>query len=460
MNRSVTPPKCGRVIASPAEVLSNTLIKVPLAARFYNWLGPRLLHGAIWSLVGTVISRGLSLASSVFVARWLGKESFGEFGVLQTTVGMFAVFAGFGMGMTATKHVAELRQSNPERAGRLIGLSTWVAWVAGGAMTLVLLLAALPLASRTLAAPRLAPYLRFCAPLALLGSLNGAQLGALTGFEAFKRITQVNVLSAVISFPLVAVGAWKFELDGAVCGLVLGQAATWLITGTALRSEAAKAGVPISYQGMRTEARVLWRFSLPSVVTGVLVMPVNWACAAILVNQPGGYGQMGIFSVASQWRGFVMLVPNTLIGMSLPILANLVGLNDQAGHRRVSSTTILINVGVTALLALGVGLASPLILGFYGTDYQGGSMSIWLLVMSAIPAAYGYANSQVLASHGRMWASAAMLAVWAAILVALSILLVPQWQSEGLAFANLIAQVFYALIQVVYLRKLNHEKSL
>ena len=72
-----------------------------------------MLHGAFWSLLGTVVSRGLSLASSVFVARWLGKESFGEFGVLQTTVGMFAVFAGFGMGLTATKHVAELRQATP-----------------------------------------------------------------------------------------------------------------------------------------------------------------------------------------------------------------------------------------------------------------------------------------------------------------------------------------------------------
>ena len=111
---------------------------------------------------------------------------------------------------------------------------------------------------------------------------------------------------------------------------------------------------------------MLWKFSLPSVFTGVLVMPVNWVCAAILVNQPGGYGELGIFSVANQWRGFVMLVPNTLISMSLPILANMIGTNDLTGHRRVSSTTVLTNVAVTSLLALGVGCASPCILQAYG----------------------------------------------------------------------------------------------
>ena len=61
----------------------------------------------------------------------------------------------------------------------------------------------------------------------LLGSLNGSQLGALSGFEAFERITQVNVLSALVTFPLVAIGAWRFDLEGALSGLVLGQVITW-----------------------------------------------------------------------------------------------------------------------------------------------------------------------------------------------------------------------------------------
>jgi O-antigen/teichoic acid export membrane protein len=54
----------------------------------------------------------------------LGKTGYGELGMIQTTVGMFGVFAGFGLGVTATKHVAEFRRSDPARAGRIIGLSS------------------------------------------------------------------------------------------------------------------------------------------------------------------------------------------------------------------------------------------------------------------------------------------------------------------------------------------------
>ena len=95
-----------------------------------------------------------------------------------------------------------------------------------------------------------------------------------------------------------------------------------------------------------------------------------------------------------------------------------------------------------------------------GSEYLGGTTAIWLLVLSAIPGAYAYANSQVLASHGRMWISAVMLAVWAISLVILTAVLVPRWHGEGLALADLIAQILYAVIQAWSLRKLpNQEPS-
>ena len=186
----------------------------------------------------------------------------------------------------------------------------------------------------------------------------------------------------------------------------------------------------ITHRGISTEARVLWEFSLPSLAASVLVMPVNWACAAILVNQAGGYGEMGIFNVANQWRGFVMLVPNTLIGMSLPILANMVGENNEAGHHRVASTTILVNVGVTGVLAV-VGLGSPHILQLYGAEYNSGGPVLWLCALSAIPAAYNHAASQVLASRNKVWVTVALTAGWAVGVFGLCVFFIQRWLALG-----------------------------
>lgn len=69
-------------------------------------IGYRLVHGAFWSLLVTVAARLLALTASILAVRLLGKGGFGELGIIQTTIGMFGTLAGFGLGLTATKHIA------------------------------------------------------------------------------------------------------------------------------------------------------------------------------------------------------------------------------------------------------------------------------------------------------------------------------------------------------------------
>src|SRR5580658_7469795 len=100
----------------------------PLWLRFRaSPLWVRLARGVFWSLVGAVLARGLGVASSIIVARALGIAAFGEFTMIQSTVGLFGTFAGLGLGVTVTKYVAELRESDPVRCGRVIGLILLVA---------------------------------------------------------------------------------------------------------------------------------------------------------------------------------------------------------------------------------------------------------------------------------------------------------------------------------------------
>ncbi len=66
-------------------------------------LAARLARGAFWSLAGSLVARGAGLLTAIMVGRILGKDGFGELGLVQSTVGMFGTFAGFGMGLTANK---------------------------------------------------------------------------------------------------------------------------------------------------------------------------------------------------------------------------------------------------------------------------------------------------------------------------------------------------------------------
>src|SRR5687767_7424496 len=98
-------------------------------------LARRLARGAIWSLVGAVSTRVLTLVSSIIVVRLLGKVTLGEFGMVQSTLAMLGTFAGLGLGLTATKYTAEFRERDSARVGRVLGMIIAAGFVSGVVMS-------------------------------------------------------------------------------------------------------------------------------------------------------------------------------------------------------------------------------------------------------------------------------------------------------------------------------------
>jgi O-antigen/teichoic acid export membrane protein len=96
----------------------------------------RYLTAAIWSIAGLGIGRGATFVASMFTARLLGAEAFGGFAIVQSTVSIAATLAGAGLGVTASRHVAEFRVRDPQRAGRILGLSAAVAVISGAILAL------------------------------------------------------------------------------------------------------------------------------------------------------------------------------------------------------------------------------------------------------------------------------------------------------------------------------------
>src|SRR5262245_39077701 len=79
--------------------------------------GGQLLRASLIVAVGDVAGRAVSFATGVVLARWaLSQEEFGDWGFLQTTVGMFGLLAGFGLGMAVSRYVALYRTADPPRA--------------------------------------------------------------------------------------------------------------------------------------------------------------------------------------------------------------------------------------------------------------------------------------------------------------------------------------------------------
>lgn len=388
-------------------------------------------------------ARALTLPLSVILARSMGPSHYGELGIITSSVDLFVVFAGFGLGLTANKHVAEYRLRDPERAGRIIGLSSVTAVASGFLFAGVLFFVAPWLATHKLAAPQLTNSLRIGCLMLFLAGLNGAQSGALFGFEAFKTLAQIQTCVSVLNLPLVLAGYFFGGLNGTLWAMVVVSVIDFTLRTYALRVEARRAGVSINYSHCMREAPILWRFSIPALLGGLMVAPVNWLCSMLLVNRPHGYAQMGIYNAASQWYNALLFLPSALGSALLPLLSERLGDRDAKSSSTVLSLMIRLNAAIVLPGAILLSLASPYIMRLYGSAYSHAASTLIVVLFTAALLAVQLPVGDVISASGKMWTGLVMNTGWAIVAITCTWFLV-RFGALGLAAARLIAYLVHA----------------
>ncbi len=440
------------------SAFSTVRARIPILDRYAQRLegsplGFRLVRGTFWSMIGVVVSRTLGLAASVITARVLGKPDFGALGIIQSTLGMFQAFAGFGLSLTATKHVAEFRSKDPERAGRIIALSSSVGIITGAVVCLALYSGSGWLATHSLAAPRLAPLLRIASFALLLTALNGAQMGTLAGFEDFKSVAKVNLITGLISVPLSVAGVIWMGLYGAVLAMLATALVSCVVSRIKIRANMRRYGITVHWRDALGELPVLWRFSIPAVLGGIMVTPVNWLANTLLVRCPNGYSDMAVFNAASQWRTALMFLPMLLMQASLPVLSSAGGKEMDADYKKTLNMSQSILAAVSFPLAAILMLTSVPVLRMYGKDYRSGESVLIGVILVALIQCIGAAGGNVLESKGRMWTCLVLNWSWAGVYLACVYLTVQKYRAVSLAYSSAAAYLLLAIAGFLWIRQ-------
>jgi O-antigen/teichoic acid export membrane protein len=395
--------------------------------------------------------------ASYITARVLGKSAFGEFGMLQSTANMYMTFAIFG-GLTATRYVAEYRQAEPERAGRVLALSIMVA-IASGAVVGLSMVASSSWVARLLAAPHLQAAIAICSLVVVLNVINETLNGALSGLEAFKRRSTVQMYTGVASLLLSVLGVALFGLIGAVYALIASGCAQLLLNIHAVHQETSLAGVPLRWQEAKREVAILLSFGLPLIISGVVYVPSAWIANTILVNAPGGYDQMGLFSAADRWRTAILFLPSLLGGVTLPMLANLRSEGDPRRYHNLLFTNIKLSVLASSAVAAPIAALAPWIMASYGPGFEEGRWVLVILATTSVTFAAYWILSQSLVSRGHMWTMSTINLGWAIMLLTSAWLLRGQG-AKGLAIAYLVADAGRLIAALVYANRMSLAEGL
>lgn len=408
----------------------------------------RFFNGAFWNGLGNGVSRVVTLGTSIFLARILGKDNFGEYGIIQTTNVMFIAVAGLGIGATTTKYVAQFRNFDKEKVGRILGLST-ILTVASGILCGLLLFFLAPLFAKIFHAPHLTLLFKISAISLALNVINGAQHGTLAGFEAYKSMAFVNVIFSISQALLVIGGAILLGILGVVWGmtgscLVLTMA-NWLI----LMYERRRFNINFFWRSVWSEWDILFKFSLPALMMALIAGPTFWFCNMLLGRQPNGIAEIGILSAANQWYFACMFIPGLLVTALLPILSEKETAEQGVNNFRITSKIAKI-IAIISMPSCGaICLLSPWIMQAYGDDFV---LGVPVLICSVITAGVHAVITPfwiAMMSKGAMWTCFFMNLGLSLTMLLFSYFFV-HYGALGISFARLLSYLFQA-IAVVYL---------
>jgi O-antigen/teichoic acid export membrane protein len=424
-------------------------------------LAGRFVHGVFWNLVGTLFAQGSVFLTAIILARLLGKEVFGEFGMIQSTLLTLTSIAQISTGLTATKYVAEFRDADKARAGRVLGLCSVLTLVTGVVATALLLISAPWVAEHILAAPHLAVSLSISAAFVLFSVMNGYQIGALAGLESYKSISVYGALLGAAHLALCGLGAMLWGLHGALGGMAMSALLRWGVYGLALHHEIAKHGITIQRRHGLGEREILHRFALPAALSGLTAMPAIWFGNALLVQQPNGYAEMGLYSAANNARALMLMMPVLLNSVGVAVLNNAFGNKDKSGFFGLSSA----NIKASAILALvGAGLMVALsgaIPKWYGMEVTVDSNKLIVILSLAILfEALAVSYYQLIQASEKMWVSFFLVALPRDLsMIGLSMAFIPMWGGVGLAVAYSVSWAIALLLIIAIVFRLGIQPS-
>lgn len=434
----------------------SALIRKVACVRSSNSLRARMARGVVWLACGSLGMQATALLGSVVCARILGESRFGEFGIVRSTLLMLGVLAGSGMGVVATKYVAEYRDTDRECAGRMIGLLLTVAVFGGGGIGVLCLLLASPVATWGMKTEHLVLSLRIGFLLPMLYSLGGVQLGVLAGLESFRSVAWLNALDGVLVSGCAIVGARIGDVNGAMLGLSIAATVSAAVKHTAMTRHCSGSGIRVSRPTSPTDWPALWRGALPAIVLGLVFFPCDWCARLLLSRQPGGFAELGIFTAAYAWGQTVLFLPAHVVGPTQSIFANLLGAGQVRSFRRLVRLTVASAIALALLTAVILSWWSGRIMAIYGGAFVDGGKVLLVIALAHVFYAATMPFKNILITLDRIWDQAFHHCILGGALLGSAIVL-GRHGALGLAFAHLFAwSAMFVWQGVVIARAMKH----
>lgn len=351
---------------------------------------------SFWAISGNGLGSALMLLAGILIARFLGKDLYGEYGMVKTTMFYFAAFSTFGLGYTSTKFIAEYIQRDGSKLRGIIRSSYKITLCVSVTLCILLILFARPLAV-FIKAPQMVFPFRYLGLILICRAVSTVGAGVLGGFKAYRTLGINNTLSGALMLMLSVPLTYWFGLKGSLFSLLASQLLISVLNTVAVVREIRKLPVQ-SDQSFDGE---LMSFSFPVAIQELTYALANWG-SSLLLARFASLGEVGIYSACSQWNAIILFIPGLLGNVVLSYLSSSAA-TDAQSHHAMLRRMLLVNLVCAAVPFLAVLLFSPLIVSLYGPTFLGMRPVLNVLIFSTIFTCLSSVFMNELIARGKNW---------------------------------------------------------
>lgn len=353
----------------------------------------KLIKDSVWAVFGNGLGNAFLLAAGILIARLLGKDLYGEYGVVKTTMFHIAGFATFGLGYTSTKFIAQYISENTSKIKAIARASLTISLVSS-----LLLCSLLCLFAKELAIyinnPQLVTPFRFLGIIVVCRAISTTSSGIISGFKDFKHQGKNNIVSGLLMLVLAPILTYFWGLNGSLLSLLISQLFLSILNLLLLRS--LLNGYTDSEESF---IKPLLVFSIPVAMQELTYTLSHWA-GPLLVAKYASLGEVGLYTAAGQWNVIVRFIPGLL---SSVVLSYLSSATKHQEHNKMMYRVLGINFVCTLVPFLLVLAFSGLIVKMYGPSFDGLQVVINTLVFSTIFYVVARVFQNEFISRGRNW---------------------------------------------------------
>jgi O-antigen/teichoic acid export membrane protein len=395
--------------------------------------------------IAEILSKLLLFVLFVFVARYLGAESYGAYSFVFAFTGLFIVFSDFGMSSLIVRELSANKNETKRYLSNILPLK---------AVLSLITFSLIVIAANVIGYPgEMRIYLYIAGFHIVLNAFTQIFMAIVRAHQRMEYEAAINVLGTALLFILCI---FVIAFDYGLIGLFLAYLASSIFRLILFFGIVTQKFARPRFDVDREFIKGFVKKSLPFVATAI-VFPIFYRIDIVMLSHLKGNIEVGIYTAGYRFVEALASFAVIYAVAIFPVLAHSFK-HEKSRMDLIYEKSLKYIFILTIPVAVGtVIIADKIIMLVLGDEYIESAIAlkilIWLLIFVFLNGVFGV----YLASIHRQGIAAITLGSAIVINIILNLLLIPEFSYVGAAISTLTTQAIISVVMVTYISRYNHK---